>query len=168
MMTWKDKILDYEIETESIQDVSPFAWHAWKDKILDYEIETCGMNTANNGGRPLEKIRFSITRLKLKIIGSSRFGRFGQSTWKDKILDYEIETSKSQTKQTQALHAWKDKILDYEIETLAWYPFDCWRVQLLEKIRFSITRLKLKYGEIFWVASNKLEKIRFSITRLKP
>ena len=41
------------------------------------------------------------------------------STWKDKILDYEIETRGSfALRHRQWLLAWKDKILDYEIETL--------------------------------------------------
>ena len=62
----------------------------------------------------LEKIRFSITRLKL---GTSQLARGPKPvTWKDKILDYEIETI-------------------YAVDAdVAWYP--------LEKIRFSITRLK--------------------------
>ena len=37
----------------------------------------------------LEKIRFSITRLKLELT-EIRSGR--EFAWKDKILDYEIET----------------------------------------------------------------------------
>ena len=37
-------------------------------------------------------------------------------TWKDKILDYEIETWKG-VAACGDVFAWKDKILDYEIET---------------------------------------------------
>ena len=61
---WKDKILDYEIETLLII----LAWKlsgTWKDKILDYEIETKLFDITRNG--------------------------FTES-WKDKILDSEIET----------------------------------------------------------------------------
>ena len=37
--TWKDKILDYEIETFLCFRMR--SWTVfWKDKILDYEIET--------------------------------------------------------------------------------------------------------------------------------
>ena len=61
---------------------------------------------------------------------------------------------------------WKDKILDYEIETrlamsatLGSYP--------LEKIRFSITRLKRNEWHMVIISDTELEKIRFSITRLK-
>ena len=38
-------------------------------------------------------------------------------SWKDKILDYEIETPLSGTHTVQVSITWKDKILDYEIET---------------------------------------------------
>ena len=41
------------------------------------------------GFHELEKIRFSITRLKQNV---SRYQRNAAVTWKDKILDYEIET----------------------------------------------------------------------------
>ena len=63
--TWKDKILDYEIETiDRGGMLTPRAVEPWKDKILDYEIET---NTSNHSQKRV-------------------------MTWKDKILDYEIET----------------------------------------------------------------------------
>ena len=87
---------------------------AWKDKILDYEIETGYIRIREVTPRSLEKIRFSITRLKhgkklsevhrRKILEKIRFsitrlklGKyiatiFGMWPWKDKILDYEIET----------------------------------------------------------------------------
>jgi len=39
--TWKDKTLDYEIETQRWPLLSDFALSVtWKDKTLDYEIET--------------------------------------------------------------------------------------------------------------------------------
>ena len=38
------------------------------------------------------------------------------ATWKDKILDYEIET-RARAALVRAPVTWKDKILDYEIET---------------------------------------------------
>ena len=39
--TWKDKILDYEIETGISADLAIVSSvSSWKDKILDYEIET--------------------------------------------------------------------------------------------------------------------------------
>ena len=37
--------------------------------------------------------------------------------WKDKILDYEIETVLSTLDCYVSNYTWKDKILDYEIET---------------------------------------------------
>ena len=48
-VTWKDKILDYEIETEVI-DLTDFVTHTWKDKILDYEIETPCHENSRTGG----------------------------------------------------------------------------------------------------------------------
>ena len=66
--------------------------------------------------RTLEKIRFSITRLK-QIANSLSIPY--HLPWKDKILDYEIETLEHVPSDAAARKtAWKDKILDYEIETL--------------------------------------------------
>ena len=136
---WKDKILDYEIETEppaegavgqstlekirfsitrlkrnSRNSQQLFARH-WKDKILDYEIETQDHIDTYQPKVEVEKIRFSITRLK------TRWCRRGTESptchWKDKILDYEIETSGVQHSHGMRSSSWKDKILDYEIET---------------------------------------------------
>ena len=66
---WKDKILDYEIETDGwlVKDKRSYPY-SWKDKILDYEIET----------------HVTLKRWHVKKQCSS---------WKDKILDYEIETT---------------------------------------------------------------------------
>ena len=134
----------------------------WKDKILDYEIET----------------RFTIG------IDGTHF------TWKDKILDYEIETCTTDVAR-EIREAWKDKILDYEIETRSNIPQGGRFVHWLEKIRFSITRLKLRRLDFpiplksswkdkildYEIETSRswrpernprtFEKIRFSITRLK-
>ena len=68
----------------------PKEFVSWKDKILDYEIETRRTCMAIYGRMcSLEKIRFSITRLKpTQPILDMR----ATKPWKDKILDYEIET----------------------------------------------------------------------------
>ena len=50
-------------------------------------MDTCSDN--NRHPKSLEKIRFSITRLKLARSSDTKPTRL---TWKDKILDYEIET----------------------------------------------------------------------------
>ena len=84
----------------------------WKDKILDYEIEMRPPTLIWSEMLFLEKIRFSITRLKyLKTL--SVFSQ--EFAWKDKILDYEIEISHGLHGQVSS-KTWKDKILDYEIE----------------------------------------------------
>ena len=114
--TWKDKILDYEIETiKKVSSVYSRSW-SWKDKILDYEIETSNLPSASTPVMRLEKIRFSITRLKL----DTRLAMGSTSRpWKDKILDYEIETVLPFCVDSAVIaEAWKDKILDYEIETV--------------------------------------------------
>ena len=94
-------------------------------------------------GVALEKIRFSITRLKLwgccfvsvlcgawkdKILDSEIETHVWVAalspgfSWKDKILDSEIETSARSAVMSRMRLAWKDKLLDYEIETIgtAW------------------------------------------------
>ena len=88
LMTWKDKILDYEIETGKT-NLNQTQHLPWKDKILDYEIET--YLSVSQGAKIgyLEKIRFSITRLKRNMQPETTAPT---PTWKDKILDYEIET----------------------------------------------------------------------------
>ena len=37
--SWKEKILDYEIEIRRIAEIVVDALLTWKEKILDYEIE---------------------------------------------------------------------------------------------------------------------------------
>ena len=90
--SWKDKILDSEIETACPVPVSRWSPRTWKDKILDYEIET----------------------------SRSVFDGFMGASWKDKILDYEIETGDGIGSRGDSDDPWKDKILDYEIETPSW------------------------------------------------
>ena len=115
MLTWKDKILDYEIETRQPGRHRGYCI-TWKDKILDYEIETWSSIFSTSASPDLEKIRFSITRLKQ---WSGRMQQhIGNLTWKDKILDYEIETLLYAPVDRQSEVTWKDKILDYEIETI--------------------------------------------------
>ena len=87
---WKDKTLDYEIETRETQEKWERHHRPWKDKTLDYEIETDPDNLIGEAyHNTLEKIRLSITRLKLQYL-CIRPNRC--LSWKDKTLDYEIET----------------------------------------------------------------------------
>ena len=62
--TWKDKTLDYEIETPIFNLFKIRPRFPWKDKTLDYEIETQNSVARADFGYALEKIRLSITRLK--------------------------------------------------------------------------------------------------------
>ena len=62
---------------------------------------------------------------------------------------------------------WKDKILDYEIETRDMPIRPLLPFVIVEKIRFSITRLKRKTARVLLLLLWYVEKIRFSITRLK-
>ena len=63
---------------------------AWKEKNLDYEIETIE-NAPQRTEDFLEKKRTSITRLKL-LVGVPSVALNIKSAWKEKNLDYEIET----------------------------------------------------------------------------
>ena len=169
-----------------------FRWHRWGLKRKDSRLRDWNANQRNatKRGKPLEKKRFSITRLK-----PENWNRrtWGLETWKEKILDYEIETWKrgfggktpnllekkrfsitrlkprSATLHRSACPPWKEKILDYEIETRrAWYSAYSASDAKLEKKRFSITRLKHFECCCAVVVTSTLEKKRFSITRLKP
>ena len=111
-------------------------WRTWKDKILDYEIEISVVSRLSRLCI-LEKIRFSITRLKyVKLAASVKLNNLEKirfsitrlkyvgvhihswliDTWKDKILDYEIEILNICCASPILILSWKDKILDYEIE----------------------------------------------------
>ena len=136
----------------------------------------------------LEKIRLSITRLKHRTWDRRQTLH---RTWKDKTLDYEIETlmplypicrnwaeekirlSITRLKLRKVLRHLhqstlrrKDKTLDYEIETSG-NVFRDGYLLWEEKIRLSITRLKPKISVHVAVGFDKEEKIRLSITRLK-
>ena len=138
--SWKEKILDYEIETSQSFRWSLRHWHTWKEKILDYEIET-KIKVNDRDGTELDlkredtrlrdwnliwksswrtftwNLKREDTRLRdwnFAIVGSP-FGS-GLVSWKEKILDYEIETDTLQYLHYH-INAWKEKILDYEIET---------------------------------------------------
>ena len=116
-VAWKEKHLDYEIETPGwlvvtdalicllekksisitrlkhmkyLAGLSETALGTWKEKHLDYEIETeFNAVDSKNGTGQLEKKSILITRLKRT---KRRSGIFFSSTWKEKHLDYEIET----------------------------------------------------------------------------
>ena len=115
--TWKEKILDYEIETMVSIIASLRASATWKEKILDYEIETrkwvpCPLLSIYQW---LEKRRYSITRLKPQ---TPVWAYRHRQAWKEKILDYEIETWEPTCCSNRIGCPWKEKILDYEIETI--------------------------------------------------
>ena len=137
--TWKEKILDYEIETSQPQLSCALPSSPWKEKILDYEIET------RPPAQPWQ----------------SRF-----PTWKEKILDYEIETK---LQMSVRLIFFDLKRKDSRLRDWNWEgklsEWDC--LGVLEKKRFSITRLKQSFFFTPDASSAKLEKKRFSITRLK-
>ena len=113
----------------------------WNDKNLDYEIETQRKRVSVGGYPFLETTRTSITRLKheksvgilasllshLKrqeprlrdwnaFVSSDLYGVVPVA-WNDKNLDYEIETGGSLVVKVKKVLPWNDKNLDYEIET---------------------------------------------------
>ena len=88
----------------------------------------------------LEKKRTSITRLKQ--VSNPITEAEQTQTWKEKNLDYEIET-KAESTVPILNPSWKEKNLDYEIETLIYLsPPTAVTISFLEKKRTSITRLK--------------------------
>ena len=94
----------------------------------------------------LEKKRTSITRLKLRRSVSTSTA--ASMTWKEKNLDYEIETDAVLDKYLN-LPTWKEKNLDYEIETLMCVDLSTYH-RRLEKKRTSITRLKQYQNWFLW------------------
>ena len=116
LQTWKEKNLDYEIETSYRDDVSS-ASNSWKEKNLDYEIETWVCLRCLKQSESLEKKRTSITRLKP---AKSTADDSLIASWKEKNLDYEIETVANSGDLMAFKATWKEKNLDYEIETREW------------------------------------------------
>ena len=139
--SWKEKILDYEIETSNKRyssvdrlaflekkrfsitrlkllqlGIQPYriAWLE-KKRFSITRLKRSIWCTELYRRLALEKKRFSITRLKRRDCSSARNGCPG--AWKEKILDYEIETWSVQSHFSPGRRSWKEKILDYEIET---------------------------------------------------
>ena len=161
--SWKEKILDYEIETRFLfRNDTPFyslekrrysitrlklSWDVMRaDAITSLKREDTRLRDWNStagiglfGWKSLEKRRYSITRLKLCV---ATYSQHPSRTWKEKILDYEIETGVQYAHVFGSPIPWKEKILDYEIETQS-LPLTLQRhLWQLEKRRYSITRLK--------------------------
>ena len=137
--TWKEKYLDYEIETGILQSFRPRS-PSWKEKYLDYEIETSSRRVRSFGHRGiLEKKSISITRLK--------HVRWSPASHQH----YQLE------KKSISITRLKQRQADLDItEDLA-----------LEKKSISITRLKPVIVAYTWSTKSSLEKKSISITRLK-
>ena len=143
-IAWKDKILDYEIETP----IS--AWKGLSTPRLEktrFSITRLklfrGASADSHKPDKLEKTRFSITRLKLGW-GCGDGVRIVDFTWKDKILDYEIETWGCWVVSSPLLLYLKrqdSRLRDWNVDIKEIPPM----TERLEKTRFSITRLKLTW-----------------------
>ena len=92
-LTWKEKTLDYEIET---WNKTPHQW-VYRSFLKRKDPRLRDWNNRREKGE------------KHPLYG----------TWKEKTLDYEIETGAKLTRFeiSQAIRTWKEKTLDYEIET---------------------------------------------------
>ena len=168
LATWKEKTLDYEIETKRLcsytlnsnnlkrKDPRLRDWNKkkargvrggvplepWKEKTLDYEIETRHRSRILCYGFPgLEKKRPSITRLKLNKISKTFVGLVFLKRKDPRLRDWNLPS---------------------------------WRIAqhglfggVLEKKRPSITRLKRWRITTRTNTETGLEKKRPSITRLK-
>ena len=136
----------------------------WKEKHLDYEIETCYVYDLLKRGHNLEKKSISITRLKLERV---IFLRFLFDTWKEKHLDYEIETRSYGFVYHSANTILKRKAS--RLRDWNWhFRFQTCYGVYLEKKSISITRLKLWQDLEINIDPYTLEKKSISITRLKP
>ena len=166
----------------------PFALKREDTRLRDWNL--CG---SVNRRRTTSHLKREDTRLRDWNFVSLEYIRRDTRSWKEKILDYEIETPWNIRQRVNILFTWKEKILDYEIETDQSIAAPDQDSVLLEKRRYSITRLKLKFQsfsvlpEKTWKekildyeietlkclgqptpTAHRLEKRRYSITRLKP
>ena len=157
-VSWKDKILDYEIEIYVPRDSESPSKELEKIRFSITRLKWIPTANIESLYSELEKIRFSITRLKWRGIKDSFLAL---STWKDKILDYEIEISVieeqkaaqeelekirfsitrlkwiGRIRRIDGVATWKDKILDYEIEIngdldVVWDRLFAWKDKILD------------------------------------
>ena len=138
--SWKEKILDYEIETTSYAARRNVLCCTWKEKILDYEIETRQRRRHKRHPNALEKRRYSITRLKPK----------------SRVASASVISASLKREDT--------RLRDWNVRSA---ERSAWCSESLEKRRYSITRLKRTVDWRFRPMSRKLEKRRYSIPRLK-
>ena len=142
---WKEKMLDYEIETIFQNSSSPISRQSsisWKEKMLDYEIETSNMWKGKSLNNTLKRKDARLRDWNPKVtVNLDDYTQY--RGWKEKMLDYEIETTrfhlfrfcdlvveKKRCSITRLKHdiqpsaaiqpsaSWKEKMLDYEIETI--------------------------------------------------
>ena len=140
---WKEKNLDYEIETENVDIFSSensclkrkeprlrdwnhidriateFQRWPWKEKNLDYEIETPARRSPTYRHPSAWKEKNLDYEIETDPWRVSRSGP--RVSWKEKNLDYEIETIRRHHSSPKR-KAWKEKNLDYEIETIISSP----------------------------------------------
>ena len=136
--TWKEKHLDYEIETCIRYRKNDKPQRTWKEKHLDYEIETCITFIPNAGVSFLKR---KASRLRDWNLCMDEQGTGGAHHLKRKASRLRDWNQNSHCIWRSRRCAWKEKHLDYEIETirlllLAVCPSP------LEKKSISITRLK--------------------------
>ena len=185
---WKEKYLDYEIETGARPSAELWIWSLkrkvsrlrdWnKIKVAKFggirfflkrkvsRLRDWNPRTRYQQGCEcwrLEKKSISITRLKPRFSQPARYFRY---TWKEKYLDYEIETLVKDAPIRNGYPSWKEKYLDYEIETQMLCFRNCRNPCLKRKVSrlrdWNVVNCDLLYHK------NCLEKKSISITRLKP
>ena len=154
-MTWKEKNLDYEIET--------YKFGKWNSRwCSDLKRKEPRLRDWNFG--LTWTIRGDLTDLKRK---EPRLRDWNETwpppwppcvpTWKEKNLDYEIETHPLRPRHQRLRRPWKEKNLDYEIETDV-RRIASKRCGRLEKKRTSITRLKPAVAESVVIGIGNLKR----------
>ena len=192
---WKTDILKRKAsrlrDWNSVGIPAPSREKSWKEKHLDYEIETRLGSSVKKDAEPLEKKSISITRLKLYNISNKRWKiaiRLEKKSISITRLKHTIlplvkmgfhrhlkrKASRLRDWNTRYLFpvalpglSWKEKHLDYEIETIPVEPGLKSVYDPLEKKSISITRLKPKHWKWQHRWPLALEKKSISITRLK-
>ena len=89
--------------------------YAWKEKNLDYEIET--VSVVDTPSFCLSYLKRKEPRLRDWNNTVAAPILLLALTWKEKNLDYEIETHHQFKQSRPVVFPWKEKNLDYEIET---------------------------------------------------
>ena len=149
MLTWKEKILDYEIET-GFQCFSRFVCELEKRRYSITRLKQC-LGAAVGGCVKLEKRRYSITRLKLSREPDTADWTFQLEKRRYSITRLKLTKSNENQHLAVVLKREDTRLRDWNRRVNPHLRLA--QTHSLEKRRYSITRLKQHYNLLYFFGS---------------